>query len=320
MPRKRQPLKPDRPIASLQFSDTGKVRLRIEHPPRTQDELELRIGEKFLGALSHFKGRTLIDLASGTGRGDLTCRHENSRLVKIQVVEVVDPVQRILTARRRTYTESIIRSGAECLSLFSGCRISVIDSGNALFLPVGTSKNGQACVRQLLEGLDALANEIETLALGKLRHRKWRVGKDNIELGIICERFASVDSNVPGQLHFTGARAFLPGEPSDFVTDAVRKKIRKYYSKPTEEFWLLTYSTDTLRTEDDEDLKRAASLLEQETHPFDVVWYLYPYDNCGLGHLVCIWDNHDLPVSERSHNKGVQATVVTLRSTTAPDA
>lgn len=291
MAKKRQPLKPDRPIASLVFSAKGKVRLRIEHPPRNQNELELRIGEKFLGALSHFNGLVLTDLASGEGRGDLTCRDPGGQLLKVQVVEVVDPIQSVLTERRRMYTDAIVLS--DCLRAYAGCRLSIVDHGSGPFLPPIRKSDGESCLAELLQFLTEMGREIGTLSVGKLRNRKCKLHSNDIELGLICERKAPAHAGIPCQVHFSGGRTFSPNEHRDFVTDAIRKKIEKNYSKPKEKFWLLAYSTDTLRHEDDDDLRLAANLLDEYSHPFDAVWYLYPYDNRPLGHIVRIWLRED---------------------------
>ena len=291
MTKKREPLKPDRPIASLAFSDKGKVRLRVEHPPRTQNELEFRIGEKFLGSLSHFNGLVLTNLYSGEGRGDLICSDTKGQLIKIQVVEVVDPIQSILSQRRSMYTDAIASS--DCLRLFTGCYLSIVDSGSEPFLPSIRKSNGKACLAELLQFLEEMGREIDTLSVGKLRHRKCKLHSNEIELGLLCERKAPAHESFPCQVHFSGGRAFLPNEHRAFVSDAIRKKVGMYYSKPREKFWLLAYSTDTLRHEDDEDIMLAKNYLTEHRHPFDAVWYLYPYDNRPIGHIVQIWSRDD---------------------------
>ena len=85
MKRKRKPRKPDRPVASIVFTNKGKVSLAAEHLPTTQDQLELAVGNKFIGALAHFCRRKLSDLKSGSGRGDLLCHDEQGSVTKIQV-------------------------------------------------------------------------------------------------------------------------------------------------------------------------------------------------------------------------------------------
>ena len=95
------PLKPDRPLASIVFSDEGKVSRNIEHPPRTQKELELAIGSKFLYSLAHFQATHLSDLKSVEGRADLVAHREDGAAVLIQVAEVVDQAMRRINEPRR---------------------------------------------------------------------------------------------------------------------------------------------------------------------------------------------------------------------------
>jgi hypothetical protein len=214
MAKKRQPLKPDRPIASLAFSDKGKVRLRIEHPPRTQNELELRIGEKFLGSLSHFNGLVLTDLASGEGRGDFTCRDLGGQLLKVQVIEVVDPIQRVLTERRRMYTDAIVLS--DWLPSYTGCRLSIVDSGSQPFLPPICTSDGESCLAEFLQRLKEMGREIHTLSVGKLRHRKCKLHSTDIELLLSCKRKAPAQAGIPCQVHFSGGGTWQPIMDSHF--------------------------------------------------------------------------------------------------------
>ena len=76
-------------------------------------------------------------------------------------------------------------------------------------------------------------------------------------------------------------------EALDEVPSVVaRAVLDKHYAKPGERFVLLVYSLDTLRMSDHPDLVEACRLLADRTHPFDEVWYLYPYAEKDLGHLV----------------------------------
>jgi hypothetical protein len=68
-------------------------------------------------------------------------------------------------------------------------------------------------------------------------------------------------------------------------------EVAKHYSRPTEPFWLLTYLTDTLFDEQDPDIEESRHLLDSTRHPFDAVWYLYPYTNEELGDVLRVWLN-----------------------------
>ncbi|MFV2041208.1 MAG: hypothetical protein ACC644_04370, partial [Candidatus Hydrothermarchaeales archaeon] len=73
MRKKWKHLKPDRPLNSIIFSDSGKVRRANESLSLPQDELELVIGKKFVEAMGHFKVRNLTGVKSGSGNVDLFC-------------------------------------------------------------------------------------------------------------------------------------------------------------------------------------------------------------------------------------------------------
>jgi hypothetical protein len=289
MKKKRESLKPDRPLASLAFSKTGKVRLEIEHLPRTKKELELSIRRKFVSSLSHFHNRWLSDIRSGGGRGDLICKDMDSSIIKIQVVEMIDPILSILTQRRTSYRQRIMSEYSEILDLFQGCYISISDTGNAPFLPPIQKKEGIVCLRQIVAKLADLGENIASLPIEKIRVCEWKIGKEEVELLFLCERFAPKDMGLPYSFRFSGTRYFSPGEYRYFLRDAIRNKIEKRYSKSEEKFWLLVYSTDTLLTYDDPDILESVNSLKAKSHPFDAVWYMYPYDNSELGHLLLIW-------------------------------
>jgi hypothetical protein len=51
----------------------------------------------------------------------------------------------------------------------------------------------------------------------------------------------------------------------------------------------LAYSVDSLLGKDDPDIAESQRLLETLPHPFDEVWFLYPYAEKDLGALVHVW-------------------------------
>jgi hypothetical protein len=79
----KRPLKPDRPISSIVFPKSGRPHLKVERLPRTQGELELAIGRKFLGALAHFRDERCSDLRLGSEPADLICKQEDGSEVAI---------------------------------------------------------------------------------------------------------------------------------------------------------------------------------------------------------------------------------------------
>ena len=195
MAQNRKHLKPDRPIASIVFSDKGKVRLAVEHLPRTQDELELSIGRKFAGALARFHNQRLTEMFAGSGRGDLICRNESGARIKIQVVEVVDPVMTRLSERRASYRDKLLNEFADIFSLFSGCRINLCDEGNEPFLPSLRTHKDETYCQELASNLKLLGDDINSLSVGKRRIRKWQIGSKQVLIFTDCKRFSSNKSH-----------------------------------------------------------------------------------------------------------------------------
>lgn len=293
MAQKKKSIKPDRPIATIVFPQKGRPRFDVEHLPRTQDDLELSIGKKFAGSLAKEKKHRLANIVQGSGRGDLVCRNELGAQIKIQVVEVVDPVMTILSERRSSYRNRLLNKYADLFSLFGGCRINLINEGNEPFLPSIRTRDGKIYCEELASKLETLGRDINSLVVGKRRIRKWQIGLMKVVVIVDCLRFASEDSSEFYQLNWKGGRSVKPGEEITFLTNAISKKINKQYSKPKELFWLLAYSCDSLLHDDSRDMITARTLLNCKNHPFDAVWYLYPYSNKDIGHLVQVWPRQE---------------------------
>jgi hypothetical protein len=117
-------------------------------------------------------------------------------------------------------------------------------------------------------------------------------------IGVVCIRFASAGKHVPFQFAWEGGGPpYRKGVSRRLLYTTIAGKIEKHYSKPTEPFWLLTYSTDTLLDEQDPDIEESRDLLDNTKHPFDAVWYLYPYTKEELGHVLRVWLNQQNEIS-----------------------
>ncbi|MDX2240375.1 MAG: hypothetical protein NW224_06820 [Leptolyngbyaceae cyanobacterium bins.302] len=286
----RQPKKPNRPLDTVAFSDTGKVRLVHEDLPRTQKELEAAIGAKFFGSLTHFKQWTVTDFSVGDGRGDVIVQAPTKETIKVQIVEAIDHTSRQLGEVREDYSAALTDFLQEHPELFQGCRLSFVPQGTTPFLPRLRTKNGKMVLAELIAKLSQLGSDILSLEPGWQRCVEWQVGLDSVIVSVLVERFIASDSGVPPVLHWGGGRAFEIGEqPGEHVLDAILAKIAKNYSKPREEFWLLVYSTESVPDSDGYVAKAAKVLLNTTAHPFDAVWLFCPYPNRELGHVVLLW-------------------------------
>lgn len=284
----KKPLKPDRPIASIAFPKSGRPRLEVERLPRTQRELELSIGGKFLGALGHFRCERYADLRPGSEPADLVCKRKDGSDVAIQVVEIVDHNIRLVQTMRRSYAAAMEAEYQPVLAAFRGCSVTLVDPGAPPYLPLVRTAGGRASLQQLVSGLTVIGADIGSLGLRKIRTTRLSIGPDGTDIHVLCERFAVAGTDIPFSFRWSGG-AYRIDEPRALLSGAVEQKIRKGYARPSSAFWLLAYSTDTLLMEDDPDVLRAEQVLAAGGHVFDAVWFLYPYNDLELGHLVRVW-------------------------------
>ena len=238
--------------------------------------------------MSHFCRQALVNVTPSEEQDDFTCQRENGTRIKVQVVEVVDQLKRKLEEQRKSYSEKLISDFPAIAQSLSGCRLTVVDTGQEPVLPPVKSKEGLRCLNELATHIQNLG--VENLPAGKRRVRKHSIGSARTSVSFVCERLTSTESSLPMQLHWSGGR-FVDNE-SEYrllIANTIAKKIHMRYSKPKEEFWLLVYSRDVLATAKSPEIREAAILLKKAQHPFDKVWFLFPYSNQKLGHLIQIW-------------------------------
>jgi hypothetical protein len=286
------PQKPDRPSTSIVFPRQGAPYAKVERYPRTQEELELSIGAKFLTSLKHFFGREDGPPRRGEEPSDLECESASGGLIGIQIVEAIDHNLRHVTEMRSTYTEAVLSDASEILSAFSGCRVSLCDVGDPPYLPPVQSRRGQECLQQIISGLESITLLVPVLPERSLRrYHDILVGEaPPRSLSVAVERVIKAGDGVPFELRWSGAGpSHQTDTPRGIVSAAIRAKLHKNYSKPAGQFVLLVYSTDTLISESAPDITEARELLSSIPHPFDEAWYFYPYAKIELGHVVQLW-------------------------------
>jgi hypothetical protein len=264
----------------------------VERLPNEQQDLELdTIGRKFLGALSKFEGIQLDGLARGCEPADLRCRHPDGAVIEVQVVEVIDQGLRQLRQKRSSYQDALIGILGDKLQLFSGCRVSLADSGEPPYLPSVDSEGGRANLHSLAEHIQKVADEIHTLDHRTIRSRVTRTIRPERSVGVMVQRFAVAGEAIPFEFRWTGGRPpYRMDRPRGLLPTAVQSKIDKRYAKPAvAKFWLLAFSVDTHLDKEDPDVAESQLLLETSRHPFDEVWFFYPYAGRHLGALTHVW-------------------------------
>jgi hypothetical protein len=234
--------------------------------------------------MARFEGRTLKDLQTGTEPGDLLV-NERGRPILIQVAEVVDPVMRMQYERRQEWREALSSPARNLLPLFQGCRITLTDdSDKDRPLPQLKTNAGRTSLKNLTEQLRTFGAGLSTLLVGMSRSHWMTV--DGVTVVVSADRR---DTAAQASIWWSGGRPYVSGEDMNHVTTTLRGKLVRHYAKPDAAFWLLLYSCDVFLKEDDK--VQAQALLGPTRHPFDEVWYLFPYPNQELGHLVLIWDS-----------------------------
>ena len=274
------------------FPKKGPVRRVIEKLPREQEELELAIGRKFQGSLAHFEEVDFHDLSRGPEPMDLTCKSADGQIVGIQIVEVVNDQLRQLRDVRSSYKDAIQQSLGNELLRFNGCRLELVDSGEPPYLPRTSSAEGQGCLKILVEHIRQVANGIQTLDVGKTRVCRTRTSNPEREVAVFVDRLLPSDGQpIQFDLSWQGGGPVYRSDVSrGLLTGAVQSKIAKRYVKPAVgKFVLLAYSVDTMLRDDEPDVGETRHILEASQHPFDEVWFLFPYADADLGALIRIW-------------------------------
>jgi len=291
MTNRRKPKKPVRNPSHVVFPRKGPVRSVVEQFPREQEDLEFTVGRKFLGALKHFEGIQLTGLCRGSEPADLMCTSSDGQTVGLQIVEVINQCLRQVQHQRSSYREALVQALGKDLLLFNGCRVSLVDSGEPPYLPEVASKDGEACLRVLADHLRGVAKEVHNLRVGKIRSRGTKTGSPERKVGVLIERILPAGEPVRLEFIWTGGGPSYRVDISrDLLTKALQSKVSKRYAKPSVgKFVLLAYSIDTLLGNDDPDISESRRILENSEHPFDEVWFLYPYAEKELGSLIRVW-------------------------------
>lgn len=290
-----RPKKPARNPSHLVFPKAGPVRFVEEQLPRNQESLEFSLGEKFQGAMQAFHETSLVVSADRVEPADLRYTAVNGDHIDVQVVEVVDLRLRQLLRMRTSYVAAIHESPENGLSRYGGCWATLVDSAEPPYLPDPRTVEGQKCLHQLLDHIASVGESLGSLDVGRIRSRKTLVGSTGRSVALIVERLAPSSASTQFTLQWTGGGPPYRSDVSrGYLTAAVRSKIAKHYAKPASaQFWLLAYSIDVLLAKEDPDLLECRALLSTEDHPFDKVWYLYPYAAQKLGHLLSVWQRAD---------------------------
>jgi hypothetical protein len=292
---KNEPKKPARNPGHIVLAKNRPAFRIVEQLPRQKDELELAIGRKFIGAYRRLESVQLEGIARGGEPFDLICRAPDGQFVGIQVVEVINQSLRELRDMRSSYRDALVKILGDDLCRFSGCRVSLCDTGDSPYLPNVSSADGRANLHLLADHIRSVGSDIHNLEIKKIMRRDTKIAKPERSVSLLVERFRPVNGSMPLEFSWSGGGpAYRVDLPRGLLPVAIQSKIDKRYAKPASaRFVLLAYSVDTYFTKDDPDITESRRLLESSHHSFDDVWFLYPYAERESGALVRVWARND---------------------------
>ena len=289
MPQSERPRKPSSPLGHIVFPGKGKPYQVIETLPDSSDDLESAIVRKFIGALKHFENRELCDLQRGNVWPDFRCK-ERGQIIGIEIVEVVNQVHAKNRHIQDRYLKRIRELIDDVYACLAGLRIDLIDGYQQPPYPSLTTKAGRLLSQFIADNLKA---EIENLErLQGLCVRRWQKGPTVPEAGAFIRRTAPLSSGSPAVLRFQGTFSDRLNIVENLLKSAIEGKINKNYPELSEgKLWLLAYEVFGVSVvpRPSTALDLAEKLLQSREHPFDEVWYIFPYAQQTLGHIEKVW-------------------------------
>ncbi|MEX1255896.1 MAG: hypothetical protein WEE64_16315 [Dehalococcoidia bacterium] len=293
MAARSTPRKPSLPLGAIVFSATGKVSKSLEPLPESKLELEGVTVRKFAGALAHFEGRQLSDVHPGQEDGHDYCACEGDRQIEIQVVEVLNSDHAAKRALQQEYTRGIRASLEDIWDGFAGIDIQLNDGYQEPAWPTITKRAGKAAQRMMdfiVKNLRACLPALQLLAVGQYRLYRWEPEFGVYEVGAFCRRFAAHASGRAGSIGCSGSFPQSTDTAEALLAGAVQRKVDKHYAKPSRaSLWLLAYGNVGQAVVEGRAAALAKDILAKSQHPFEEVWYIFPYPDEDLGSIERIW-------------------------------
>ena len=291
MTDRKKPKKPSMPLGHIVFPKKGSARKVIEPLLENKGDLERAIVTRFLAALAYFEGRSVTDVEKCDPWPDFE-GYENTNVVGIEVVELVNQQHNKLRRRQEEYKSSILQRLVGRLSLFSGLHITLDDGYQMPAYPKVNSKDGKEIVDCYVRGLLDCVDEIGDYDLGRVFIREWRNENRKPKVGIYGYRTAPREMNLPPHIGFLGTFPESLEKVRSLLAEAVEHKIDKSYTKYKKgKLLLLVYEVGTISVEpgNSEAIQRTQDVLQGREHPFDEVWYIFPYAESNFGAIHRVW-------------------------------
>jgi hypothetical protein len=262
----------------------------METLPVIKDELEESVVRKFVGALAQFHSRQLQAPVKAEPWPDFRTG-ESGATVGIEVVEVLDDQHAKARARQEQYAGRIKELIGDTLHRLAGLATTLDDGYQVPPYPPLHTSAGRNLAESFAANLRAEVPSLEEVEAGQVFLRRWQHGAGQPTMGVFGSRLVSLESGRIPTIRFFGSFPQSLERAEALLGEAVFGKIKKNYSPFDGQLVLLAYELGSISVEGGSSpaVAQARTLLRDKPHPFDEVWYIYPYADRDTGHLVQIW-------------------------------
>ena len=158
--------------------------------------------------------------------------------------------------------------------------------------PKVKSQEGQKIVEAFVSYILNSTDKLINFKVGQTFFWNWQKEDKKPRIGIFGRRYAPKESSLPCQIGFFGSFPESVENVRSLLADAVKHKIAKSYTSYDKgRLMLLVYEVGSISIEmgGNDVIERAIKVLTQDRHPFDEVWYIFPYADGNIGALYKIW-------------------------------
>jgi hypothetical protein len=287
MPR-RQPRKPSWPLASLIFPKQGTPYRRVEPLSDNQDDIELVIANKFVTTLN--RRGCALELPQHPPKHDLwpdIQSRERGRTVGIEMVEVIHRGHAQKRALQNKYAVRVADHLRDVFPRLVGVRIQLDDGYQDPPYPPPDSPAGRRLAAEIADSIRQVVPELETLRVGSMRWYRWRDDPGEPQSGAVCIRLTQAEVGDQPLISYLGSFPESTEYLNGLLTVAIQNKVRKRYGLYYGSLWLLAYESSFPSGLDVSEAVQEARrwLAEAHGHPFDEVWYAFPFPGRDHAHI-----------------------------------
>ncbi len=279
-------------LSRIFLAGNGTVVKTVERLPNDKRELESTIVHRFAETLAQQEQRHLTHITAapeGKDPPDFYAR-EGAESIAVEITWAVHCAHAKLQSLRQTYQGLFLEELASRTLRLPAVHVVIHDNfGNPLY-PHPTSTDGRQLVSFIVDQIAQEAQKLSSSSTDTFSRVEW---DSPFCTGAAFWRVAPSAPEEPSiELSFTGN--FLAQEGAALL-GAVKRKIHKPY--PTDnKLWLVVYELafgSVYLEPDSPSILAARNLLASTKHPFDEVWYAYPYPHEG-GYIERIWPEAEL--------------------------